>query len=151
MPLYSAKSSSEILIKVEVTKISADNNIEEFDSGLNKPPTLLSSKIGEYIVRIGDSNDFCFNIIIQLLTQGKVRVDFRDTTERLQLLNKANRMSRIDAVQVFDSWVEENRAQSTPPEKTQKIVFQPHRVNLPRAKQNSRAMDAKITATRLQP
>jgi hypothetical protein len=134
MSVYSAKSSSEILIKVEVTKLSVDNNIDEFDYGLNKPPTLLSSKIGEYMMRIGDSNDFCFNIIVQLLTQGKVRVDFRDTTERLQLLNNKNRMSRIDAVQIFDRWVEENRAQSAPPEQTQKIVLQPHRVNLLSAK-----------------
>ena len=134
MPFYSEKSSAEILIKVEVTKISSDNKIEDFDYGRNKPPTSLASKIGEYMVRIGDSNDFCFNIIIQLLTQGKVRVDFRDSTERLQLLNMQNRMSRIEAVQVFDRWVDENRAQDEPPEKTQKIVLQPHRINLPRAK-----------------
>lgn len=134
MPFYSAKSSSEILVKVEVKKNSVDNNIDEIDHGVNKPPTLLSSKIGEYMVRIGDSNDFCFNIIIQLLTQGKVRVDVRNTTERLQLMNKQNRMSRIDTVQLFDSWVEENRVQSTQPEKTQNIVLQPHRVNLPLAK-----------------
>jgi hypothetical protein len=120
MPFYSAKSSSEILVKVEVKKISADNNIEEFDYGLNKPPKLLSSKIGEYIVRIGDANDFCFNIIIQLLAQGKVRVDFRNATERLQLMNKQNRMSRIDAVQLSTAGLKKTALNPPHPRKRKK-------------------------------
>jgi hypothetical protein len=134
MPPLLAKSSSDILIKVGVKKFSSAAALEELDFPRNSPPTILSSKIGEYMVRIGESNEFCFNIIIQLLTQGKVRVDFRDSTERLQLLNKQDLMSRVEAVQVFDRWVKENRSQATQVNKTQRIVLQPPRGKPPRTK-----------------
>ena len=134
MPSRRAKSSSDILIKVGVKKFSPSAALEELDFARSSPPTILSSKIGEYMVRIGESNGFCFNIIIQLLTQGKVRVDFRDSTERLQLLNKQDLMSRLEAVQVFDRWVKEHRAKATQVNKTQKIVLQPPRVKPPRTK-----------------
>jgi len=83
------------------------------------------------MVRIGDSNDFCFNIIVQLLTEGKVRVDFRDSTERLQLVNKQDSVSRVEAVKVFDHWVQENRAKPELLESTRKVVLEPPRAKLP--------------------
>jgi hypothetical protein len=129
------KSLSEILVRVEFKKISDDNKIEEFDSGFNKANILLSSKCEEYMVRVGDSNNLCFKIIIQLLTKGKVRVDFRNTTERVQLIDQKDRMSRIDAVKAFDAWVAENRPPWTPPEKTQKIILElPQRISSRKAR-----------------
>ena len=76
------------------------------------------------MLRISNSNEFCFNIIIQLLTHGKVRVDFRDSTERLQLANKQDIMSRLEAVMVFDHWLAENRARPDALESTRKLVLQ---------------------------
>jgi len=127
------KTSSQILVAVKV-KTFSNQGLEDFDSSRHSPKLLLSSKIEEYMVRIGESNEFCFNIIVQLLTKGKVRVDFRDTTERLQLVNKEDIMSRPNAVKVFDHWVEENRTQPMTSEKTQRIVLEQPRIHLPRSK-----------------
>jgi hypothetical protein len=60
-----------------------------------------------------------------LLTDGKVRVDFRDITERILLLNSQDIMSRVEAVTVFDRWLQENRDSQEAIEQTQKIIMQP--------------------------
>ncbi len=133
MSLKPAKYSADIFVKIEVKKFSNSQAIEEFDFNRNHPPTPLSNKIEEYMLRIGNSNELCFNIIIQLLTHGKVRVDFRDSTERLQLANKQDIMSRSKAVMVFDRWLAENRVPDEFPNAstTQKIIIEAPRVKLP--------------------
>jgi hypothetical protein len=126
-----SKYSSDIFLKVSVKKFHNSEGLEDFDAGHHDAPINLSSKIGEYMVRIGDSNDFCFNIIVQLLTEGKVRVDFRDSTERLQLVNKQDSVSRVEAVKVFDHWVQENRGKPELLESTRKVVLEPPRAKAP--------------------
>ena len=123
MSLKPAKYSADIFVKTEMKKFSNSQTLEEFESDRNNPPTPLSSKIEEYMLRISNSDEFCFNIIIQLLTHGKVRVDFRDSTERLQLANKQDIMSRLEAVMVFDHWLAENRARPDSLESTRKLVL----------------------------
>jgi hypothetical protein len=54
-----------------------------------------------------------------------VRVDFRDITERILLLNSQDIMSRVEAVTVFDRWLQENRDSQEAIEQTQKIIIQP--------------------------
>lgn len=124
MSLKPAKYSSDIFVKAELKRFSNSQALEEFESDRNNPPTPLSSKIEEYMLRISNSNEFCFNIFIQLLTHGKVRVDFRDSTERLQLVNKQDVMSRSAAVLVFDHWLAENRARPESFESTRKLVLE---------------------------
>jgi hypothetical protein len=87
MTLKPKKPASKILIHVGVRKFSGAQIVEEWDSS-HGPPIKLSDKISDYIMRLGDSNSMCLNIVIQLLTRGKVRVDFRDTSERLELINQ---------------------------------------------------------------
>lgn len=114
-----------------VRKFSGSQIVEEWDSSQG-PPIKLSDKIGEYLMRLGDSNSLCLNIVIQLLTRGKVRVDFRDTSERLQLISEQDTTSRAEAVLVFDHWIAENRIKSEPPEQTQRIIIETPKVKLPR-------------------
>jgi hypothetical protein len=130
MTIPPPKPASKILIHVGVRKFSGAQLVEEWDSS-HGPPIKLGEKIGEYLIRLGDSNSLCLNIVIQLLTRGKVRVDFRDSSERLQLVSDQDRMSRPEAVTVFDHWIEENLFQSEPPDTTQKIVIELPRVRLP--------------------
>jgi hypothetical protein len=120
----SIKSASQIFIRVGVRKFDGLNLIEEWDTS-GGPPLSLADKISEYLMRIGDSNSLCLNIVIQLLTDGKVRVDFRDTTERILLLNSLDIMSRVEAVTVFDRWIQENRDSQDGIEQTQKIIMHP--------------------------
>jgi len=118
------KSASQIFVRVGVRRFDGLNVIEEWDSS-GGPPLSLADKISEYLIRIGDSNSLCLNIVIQLLTDGKVRVDFRDITERILLLNSQDIMSRVEAVTVFDRWLQENRDSQDGIEQTQKIIMHP--------------------------
>lgn len=129
MPFHASKSAADIPVKVIVKKYTISNQLSDFHSDT----VSLSSKIGELMVRIGDANQFCFNIIIQLLTKGKVRVDFRDISERLQLVNKHDVMNREEALVLFDDWVKENRVITEDMSSTRKIVLELPRAKLPRA------------------
>lgn len=124
------KPASKILIHLRIRRFSNSQLVEEWDSA-QTPPISLADKIGEYLLRLGDANSLCLNIIIQLLTRGKVRVDFRDSSERLQLVDQTDIVSRSEAVSVFDQWIEENKFKGEMPATTQKIIIEAPRVKLP--------------------
>jgi hypothetical protein len=64
------KPASKIFIHIGVRKFSGSQLVEEWDSA-DGPPIKLSDKISEYIMRLGDANSLCLNIVIQLLTRGR--------------------------------------------------------------------------------
>jgi hypothetical protein len=98
------------------------------------PPKIVSlaTKIDEYILKVGHSNTNVMSLVVQLLTIGKVRLDFRDYTERLELLNLSEIMSRPQAAAVFDQHLASANKNDDVSLMTQKIVIQPPRVNLPK-------------------
>jgi hypothetical protein len=96
----------------------------------------LADKIDEYVLKLGYSNAHVLGVLVQLLTLGKVRVDFRDYSERLQLLNLNDRMARTEAVELFDRHMLAMSRNDEPVSlmATQKIVVQAPKVNLPRVR-----------------
>jgi hypothetical protein len=121
------KSSKEIMVRDEMFLI---------DQGTREPvpPKIVSlaTKIDEYILKVGHSNTNVMSLVVQLLTIGKVRLDFRDYTERLELLNLSEIMSRPQAAAVFDQHLASANKNDDVSLMTQKIVIQPPRVNLPK-------------------
>ncbi|MDD4735582.1 MAG: hypothetical protein PHP44_05695 [Kiritimatiellae bacterium] len=77
------------------------------DGLINNAPavTLMQDKIREYCEKIGSESPHLFGIMIQLLTHGKVRVEFRDHTERLQLKNMDDRLPRAQAIEWMDQYL----------------------------------------------
>jgi hypothetical protein len=88
-------------------------------------------------LKLGQSNAHVLGVIIQVLTRGKVRVDFRDYNLRLELGPGVNFMERSEAVAVFDDYIKrhKNPDASGAADVTQKIMVQAPRVALPRAGQ----------------
>ncbi|MDD2707813.1 MAG: hypothetical protein PHV34_07355 [Verrucomicrobiae bacterium] len=88
----------------------------------------LSEKVADYLLRLGYSSAHITGIIVQLLTKGKVRVDFREYTERLELINVGDRLTSGQAMSLLEDFL----AEMTTPEdsnqktssSTQKIVVQ---------------------------
>jgi len=89
----------------------------------------LSEKLSDYLVRLGYSNTHIMGIIVQLMTQTKVRVDFRNYTERLELVEQSDRLTSSQAISMLEDFL----AEKTTPEEaqpnslnktTQKIVVQ---------------------------
>jgi hypothetical protein len=73
----------------------------------------LSDKLDEYILRLGQSSAHMLGVIIHLMVQAKVHVDFRDYVERLELVDPEDRLSSAQAISLFDDYlVETNRKQA---------------------------------------
>jgi hypothetical protein len=96
----------------------------------------LESVIDEFHLRLGQTNAHILGVVIQLLTRGKVRVEFRDQTIRLELKLAEGQllMERAQAVAVFDDYIKRHRKNDglLSAEVTQKIMVQAPRVSLPR-------------------
>ena len=125
------KTSDEILIE-ETKTIVVDGMSQDCESSCST----LAFKIDEYILKLGYSNAHVLSVTIQLLTRGKVRVDFRDYSERLTVMSDDGPMTSTQAASVFDEHITRNRSRNeedaSGSNMTQKIVVQAPRVQLPR-------------------
>ena len=96
--------------------------------------TTLEAVIDEFLLRLGQSNAHVLGVVIQVLTRGKVRVDFRDYNLRLEMRPGVNCMERSEAVAVFDDYIKrhKNPDASGAADVTQKIIVQAPKVSLPK-------------------
>ena len=88
---------------------------------------MLSEKISEYLLKLGYSNDHVLGIVLRLLTQGKVKVEFRDYRERLELVKPSYIVTRGAAIDIFDRYIEQMTAAEDVGRRmktTQKIIVQ---------------------------
>ncbi|MEY5016138.1 MAG: hypothetical protein RIS92_2496 [Verrucomicrobiota bacterium] len=97
---------------------------------------LLADKIEEYALRLGFSNAYTAGILSQLLSSGKVRVDFRDHAERLELMRKEDSMHKTDAVAMIESFIDHlkkarGHATVDDSDDTQRILVQPPKPSRP--------------------
>ena len=86
----------------------------------------LAKLISRYLIHLGFESTFTSGIIVQLLTKGKVRVDFSKVAERLELLRSDNRMTATQAMALFEEYATSVRSKDEPPDKgkTVHIVVQ---------------------------
>ena len=119
----SAKSASEIEIKQTKTTTHPTQPSEVTEERIT-----LADKIDEYILRMGYTSVHTLGVVVQLLTVGKVRLDFREYSERLQLADKANIMNRADAVLLVENYIasmaKTETAMTPDYDLTQKIIIQ---------------------------
>ena len=86
------------------------------------------------MLKLGYSNSQALGIVVQILTQGKVRVDFRDFNERLELVDASDLCNRVQAVALFE---EHLLAKQTPEDlddqgnPTQRVIVQTPRPSPP--------------------
>ena len=88
------------------------------------------------MLKEGYTNAQTLSVIVQLLTNGKVSVGFRDYSQRLQLVCPTDTMTRAQAAEVFDNHVGQiNVTDKLANGFTQKIQIQSPRIWLPRARE----------------
>ncbi len=116
-------SKSAKSICLEETRALASSEMREV---VEPKACTVAEKIEEFVLKLGYSNAQALSVIVQLLTRGKVRVDFRDYSQRLQLVSQTDIMPRAEAVALFDAYLAEieNRDDSSAMEFTQKIMIQ---------------------------
>ncbi len=94
----------------------------------------LSEKIDEYILKLGYSNAHVLVFLMQLLVEGKVSVDFRAYSERLELLDSSDEMNRAEVAALFDEHMHASdvaRGGGGISGPTQRILIQMPKINLP--------------------
>jgi hypothetical protein len=92
-----------------------------------KEQVSLALKVEEYRNLLGNNTAHLSAVLVQLLTLGKVRLDFREYNDRLNLVDKADIMTRTEAVFAVESYLASLRTGETVvPEVdyTQKIIIQ---------------------------
>jgi len=98
----------------------------------------LSSKVEEYIQRLGPYNHNLVSIFVHLLVFGKVIVQFRNQSHRLQLKAASDLMTRTKATVLFDRIREDVMGKMNfsegPGGVTQRIVVEEPTVILPTKK-----------------
>ncbi len=122
-PKPQIKSAKQILIRVTT---STFEHGERHTTG--EMIMTLGDKIDDYILKLGYSNTHVLGFVLELLTVGKVRLDFRAFSDRLELQDPDLVMSRIEATALFDEHIKMGQCKKTPPgaEVTQKIILPPH-------------------------
>lgn len=87
----------------------------------------ILQKAEEYLLELDCGAAYTQGILLQLLTTGKVRVDFRDYSERLQLEDKKDRRERAEVVVQLEQVLESVLKRMDRPkdfEMTQKVIIQ---------------------------
>jgi|TARA_B100001971_G_C18248368_1_gene576138 hypothetical protein len=90
----------------------------------------LAELISRYLIRLGFDSAVTSGIIVQLLTKGKVRVDFSKVAERLELVKRDDCMTAPQAMAVFEDYVTSMRGEDDLNEKSKTIrivVQNPHK------------------------
>jgi len=95
------KSPRDIKIRV-IHRDIKDGLLSEIKTTAEVP---LNVKLYDYVVRLGCSSSHLVGFIVQLLTKGKVRVDFMNYTERLELVDFSDKVSSTQAMTLFDDFI----------------------------------------------
>lgn len=93
----------------------------------------LEDVMQDFQLQLGQTNAHILGVVIQLLTRGKVRVDFRDYALRFELGGGQFIVERTQAVAIFDDYIKRQKSDGAVfADITQKIMVQAPRVSLPK-------------------
>lgn len=121
-----SKTPDQILITCRIEWIT--DGVASKDRTGEAVKMKLSEKLGEYLTRLGYSSDHTIGLVLRLLTLGKVKVEFREYRERLELTDYSDIMTRPKIIEMFDEFVAKlNPGGGESAGMTQRIVVQPKR------------------------
>ncbi len=128
MPIQLPKNALQIAVVETRTRVQDGLLISSETKEL-----FLEAVIQDFQLQLGQTSAHVLGIVIQLLTRGKVRVDFRDYAVRFELGEGQPVMERTQAVAIFDDYVKRQKSDGvSSSDVTQKIMVQAPRVSLPR-------------------
>ena len=122
MSAKALRSAQQIKLRIIVREI------EEGIAGAlqTKEELSLADLINRYLTHLGFESAFTSSIIVQLLINGKVRVDFSKVAERLELLCADDCMTATQAMTLFEEHVASMRTGNEAADKsrTVRIILQ---------------------------
>lgn len=98
----------------------------------------LAAKVEECLQILGNSNIVTLEIVVELLSVGQVRIQFRDYSELVELADKRDIQTLVGAAKLFEDYMAGLHGfRPRPPSigaTTQRIRVQPPKVELPKPK-----------------
>lgn len=93
----------------------------------NQVETTLSQKLSDFLIRLGYDSSHILGITVQLMTNGKVQVDFQNSTERIELIHTSDRTSSAEGISMFDDFLISMKTANEieAKGKTMRIIIQP--------------------------
>ena len=83
----------------------------------------MFEKMEEYLLRFGGNNSHVIGIFMGLLVNGKIRLGFRDKTERLSLANPSDKTTTEGAIRLIDAYLHKAASSQQPDHETQRITL----------------------------
>jgi hypothetical protein len=104
---------------------------QEWDVAANLPPVrcviTLGQMLHKYMFALGYQNNHLLEVLIALMTTGKICVEFRNYNERLELKDPSKMMTRPATIQLFNEYLASVKADKKVifgSERTQRITVQ---------------------------
>ena len=104
---------------------------QELEVAGNQPPVRCVITLGQllhkYMFALGYQNNHLLEVLIALMTTGKICVEFRNYNERLELKDPLKMMTRPATIQLFNEYLASVKADKKVilgSERTQKITVQ---------------------------
>lgn len=119
MPKSYPKEAKDILLRVEKHDTSEGIRTDKTSATVN-----FFDKLHEYLVKLGHDNAHVYNVMVHLLTEGKVRVDFRYHTERIMLQDANDKLTRPQAIELMEDSLAAPQEKADDLGSTQRIVIQ---------------------------
>jgi hypothetical protein len=114
--------------EIRITQTRTSNTSGQLGKGNETAVVSLAEKMDEYIFKLGCSSAHTLGVMVQLLSVGKIRLDFREYSERLQLENPQDLLPRTEAMQLTEAYLATMREGLPAPaealDATQKIIVQ---------------------------
>jgi hypothetical protein len=107
-------------ISIKVTRHDIEDGIRR---GRTDEVVLLDEKLKEYLVKMGSMSAHVFNVVVQLLIHGKVRLDFQTYLERLELVDPKDKLTKVQAIALVDDFIAIHRGEDKEFLSTQQIVI----------------------------
>lgn len=120
--------SSVNISEIRISQTRTNNVAGQLGRATETSSVSLAEKMEEYIFKLGCSSAHTLGVIVQLLTVGKIRLDFREYSERLQLENARDLLPRAEAMQLTEAFLSSMREGISDSgdslDATQKVIIQ---------------------------
>ncbi len=119
------KTADKIAVQVTTTV----NEASRWSTGTTELQSTLAEVLDGFGLRVGFSSAYVKGVAVQLMTSGKVRLDFRNHRERLELLDYEDILTPPQAIKLLDDHLALHGNKSAAPpmrsDMTQRIMIQP--------------------------
>ena len=114
----------------KITIATSRDDIDAAGAPTIRGAVTLRQLLDKYSITLGFQNAHLLEMLVTLMTTGKVRVDFRSYTERLQVSSLSDLLTKPAVIELFNEYLVSSReAKVSAPDVTRRITVQLPRIS----------------------